>query len=114
MADPVSWLMIAKGWEVVDAGGEHVGKVDEVLGDKEADIWDGLTVSGEYVAAERVASIVDGQAVPDVGLALAEHLVDLADSLAALVDDLPAGLDQQPGDGVGHQTVCPSRIQTGP
>lgn len=61
MADPVSWLMIEKGWEVVDASGEHVGKVDEVLGDTEADIWDGLTVSGKYVAAEDVAQIVDGR-----------------------------------------------------
>src|SRR3954469_9695471 len=61
MADPVSWLMIEKGWDVVDAAGDRVGKVDEVLGDTEADIWDGLTVSGEYVAAERVSSIVDGR-----------------------------------------------------
>jgi hypothetical protein len=61
MADPVSWLMIEKGWEVVDPDGKRVGKVDEVLGDTEADIWDGLTVSGEYVAAEDVAEIVEGR-----------------------------------------------------
>jgi hypothetical protein len=61
MADPVSWLMIEPGWEVVDADGNRVGKVDEVLGDGEADIWDGLTVSGEYVAAEDVAQIVEGR-----------------------------------------------------
>ncbi|HEX4678663.1 MAG TPA: hypothetical protein VH210_05620 [Gaiellaceae bacterium] len=61
MADPVSWLMIERGWDVVDAGGNRIGKVDEVLGDGEADIWDGLTVSGEYVPAEDVAQIVEGQ-----------------------------------------------------
>ena len=61
MADPVSWLMIEKGWEVVDASGDRVGKVDEVLGDTGADIWDGLTVSGEYVPAEDVTEIVDGR-----------------------------------------------------
>jgi hypothetical protein len=61
MADPVSWLMIEHGWEVVDAEGKRVGKVDEVRGDEEADIWDGLTVSGEYVPAENVAEIVDGR-----------------------------------------------------
>jgi hypothetical protein len=61
MADPVSWLMIERGWEVVDANGTHVGKVDEVLGNEEADIWDGLTVSGEYVPAENVAQIVEGR-----------------------------------------------------
>jgi sporulation protein YlmC with PRC-barrel domain len=61
MPDPVSWLMIEKGWEVVDASGKRVGKVDDVLGDTEADIWDGLTVSGKYVPAEDVAEIVDGR-----------------------------------------------------
>lgn len=60
MTDPVSWLMIERGWEVVDARGTRIGKVDEVLGDKGTDIWDGLTVSGDYVPAENVASIVDG------------------------------------------------------
>jgi hypothetical protein len=59
MADPVSWLMIEPGWEVVGANGERIGKVDEVLGDFEADIWDGLTVDGKYVPAEQVASIVE-------------------------------------------------------
>ena len=61
MADPVSWLMIEPGWDVAGADGEKVGRVDAVLGDKERDIWDGLTVDGEYVAAERVAGIVDGR-----------------------------------------------------
>jgi hypothetical protein len=61
MADPVSWLMIAPGWDVVGPDGESVGRVDAVLGDPERDIWDGLTVSGEYVAAERVGAIVDGR-----------------------------------------------------
>jgi len=59
MADPVSWLLIEPGWEVVGANGERIGKVDEVLGDFEADIWDGLTVDGKYVPAEQVASIVE-------------------------------------------------------
>ncbi len=61
MADPVSWLLIEPGWQVVGPGGESVGRVDEVLGDRETDIWDGLTVSGGYVAAERVGEIVDGR-----------------------------------------------------
>jgi hypothetical protein len=61
MADPVSWLLIEPGWEVVDANGKRVGKVKEVLGEREADIWDGLTVDGDYVAAERVAGIVEGR-----------------------------------------------------
>lgn len=60
-ADPVSWLLIEPGWEVVGADGKRVGKVDEVLGNYDADIWDGLTVDGDYVAAERVGEIVEGR-----------------------------------------------------
>ena len=59
MADPVSWFLIEPGWEVVGANGERIGKVDEVLGDHESDIWDGLTVDGKYVPAEQVTSIVE-------------------------------------------------------
>ena len=61
MADPVSWLLIEPGWEVVDRDGNTVGKVDEVLGESDADIWDGLTVDGEYVPAEHVGTIVEGR-----------------------------------------------------
>ena len=53
--DPVSWLLVEPGWTVVDAHGEKVGKVDEVLGDEQIDIFHGLVVDGEEILAERVA-----------------------------------------------------------
>ena len=67
MTDPVSWLLIEPGWEVVDAKGESVGKVHEVVGDPERDIFDGLNVSEgllaetRYVAAEDVGEITEGR-----------------------------------------------------
>jgi uncharacterized protein YrrD len=66
VADPVSWLMIERGWKVADADGDEVGKVEETVGDSSADIFNGLTVSvglfarGRYVPAEQVASINEG------------------------------------------------------
>ena len=66
MADPVSWLMIERGWKVVDAEGEEVGEVEETVGDSNADIFNGLTIArgllsrGRYVAAEQVDEIVEG------------------------------------------------------
>ena len=59
--DPVSWLLIERGWKVVDANGEKVGKVDEVLGDEQTDIFHGLIVDGEEILAERVAEIREGE-----------------------------------------------------
>ena len=59
--DPVSWLMVERGWTVVDAHGEKVGKVDEVLGDEQIDIFHGLLVDGHEILAERVAEIYEGE-----------------------------------------------------
>ena len=60
MDDPVSWLMIEPGWRVVSSDGTDVGRVDEVTGDSEHDIFDGLSVSKKYVPAEQVGEITGG------------------------------------------------------
>jgi rRNA processing protein Gar1 len=59
--DPVSWLLVEPGWTVVDAEGSKVGKVDEVLGDEQTDIFHGLVVGGETILAERVGQIREGE-----------------------------------------------------
>ena len=70
-ADPVSYLLIERGWEVVASDGDRVGDVDEVLADMNADIFDGLTVdqgltkTPRYVPSERVAQILEGRVVLD-------------------------------------------------
>jgi hypothetical protein len=61
MSDPVSWLMIERGWKVVGPSGKKVGKVDEVLGDESVDIFHGLLVGGEEILAERVGEIREGE-----------------------------------------------------
>ena len=67
MPDPVSWMVIEQGWSVVDADGHDLGRVDEVLGDEGADIFNGLQVltgtfgTPTYVPAERVGEIVEGR-----------------------------------------------------
>ena len=59
--DPVSWLMVEPGWAVVNAQGKKIGKVEEVLGDEQVDIFHGLLVGGEKILAERVAEITEGE-----------------------------------------------------
>jgi uncharacterized protein YrrD len=72
-ADPVSWLVIEPGWQVVAKDGDELGKVHEVIGDSSKDIFNGLAVSpgllksSRYVAAERVLRIVEGRVELDVG-----------------------------------------------
>ena len=66
-ADPVSWKVIEPGWSVVAADGEELGTVHEVLGDSNADIFNGLSVSpgllrsSRYVESEQVEEIVEGR-----------------------------------------------------
>jgi hypothetical protein len=66
-ADPVSWLQIEQGWNVVGSDGAPVGSVVSVAGDKQEDIFDGLAISlGEssplrYVPGERVGLIFPGK-----------------------------------------------------
>ena len=72
MADPVAWLVIETGWEVVGSDGERLGEVQEVIGDTNADIFDGLSVSTgllkkpKYVPSERVGEIVEGRVTLDL------------------------------------------------
>jgi uncharacterized protein YrrD len=66
MPDPTSWTVIEHGWTVVDADGDEVGTIHEVLGDSSADIFNGLVVhSGllakKYVPSELVGDIVEGR-----------------------------------------------------
>jgi uncharacterized protein (UPF0248 family) len=67
--DPVSWKVVERGWRVVDESGEEIGRVDEITGDPEADIFDGVEISHgllakpEYVPSERVVEIREGEVV---------------------------------------------------
>jgi PRC-barrel domain protein len=67
MADPVAWNVVERGWAVAASDGDEVGKVDQVLGDPEADIFDGLSVGAgavldrpRYVPSEQVGAIEVG------------------------------------------------------
>ena len=80
MADPVSWLVIERGWEVASADGAKLGHVEDVVGDTGKDIFNGLVVTpgllrgNRYVPAERVAVIVEGRVELDLAADAFEHL----------------------------------------
>jgi uncharacterized protein YrrD len=56
-----------KGWRVFSADGTDIGKVADIRGEIEADIFHGITVKRgllgkpEYVSADRVAQIFEGE-----------------------------------------------------
>ena len=67
MPDPVAWKAVEKGWPVYDREGEEVGRIEEIAGDENADIFDGFATKANavgalrYVPAEIVANIAVGE-----------------------------------------------------
>jgi hypothetical protein len=67
MSTPVSWLLIEPGWTVEAADGSELGRVEEVTGDSNVDVFDGITVGSSlfarprYVPSERVGEIIEGR-----------------------------------------------------
>ncbi len=102
MGDPVSWLMIRPGWKVYGSDGTEVGQVDEVAGDENVDIFDGLAVAAsalakpKYVPAESVTTITEGR----VNLSLSS--ADFAETSEFLEPATSAEIE--PGDhhGIGE------------
>jgi hypothetical protein len=81
MADPVAWTVVERGWAVVASDGNEVGKIDEVLGDPEADIFDGFAVGvgavldrPRYVPSEIVGAIEEGTVHLTIGADAYGHL----------------------------------------
>lgn len=80
MSDPVSWLLIEKGWLVVGSDDKELGKVHEVIGDSNKDIFNGLAVTpgmlraARYVPAERVRGITEGRVELDFDAKVFERL----------------------------------------
>jgi hypothetical protein len=78
--DPVSWFVIEPGWKVVDAQGDEVGSVDEVAGDSNDDIFNGLSISTHrlgkprYVPSEQVGAITEGRVHLKLSKDQVEHL----------------------------------------
>jgi len=81
--DPVAWLVVEPGWKVVDADGNEVGRVEEVIGDPNADIFSGLLISTglfsghRHVEAEQVGRITEGRV----------HLTLTRDQVKQLTDE---------------------------
>lgn len=66
----VSWSLVEPGWRVFGSDGRELGSVDEVLGDRDEDVFEGLSVLGglgdrsHFVDAAQIASIAsDGSIV---------------------------------------------------
>ena len=88
--DPVSWLVIESGWDVVGSDGGEIGKVDEIVGDDTEDIFNGLAIASglfdkvRYVPSELVGEIVEGRVQLTITAAAAETLDEYEEPPASI------------------------------
>ena len=61
--EPVAWTALEEGTPIVASGGEEIGRVTEVVGDLQKDIFSGVTFkhglldSHHFIPADAIASI---------------------------------------------------------
>ena len=85
----VSWKTVETGAAVVTVDGREVGRLREVVGDKETDIFDGLVVRAaalkgdRYIASERVLRIWPHRIEVDLGAEEARNLAEYTPPAAA-------------------------------
>jgi uncharacterized protein YrrD len=60
---PIAWLALEKGTPVLDAGGDEIGKVSEIVADEQKDIFSGIRWrhgilgSQHYVPADLIETL---------------------------------------------------------
>jgi hypothetical protein len=112
-SEPVAWRVIEQGWSVLDADGGEVGRVDQVVGDREADIFDGLTIGdggtvltrARYVPSEHVARIRRGEVALDLSAddaaKLEPYVEPVAEPLADLAPEKESSAQRGPRGNLG-------------
>jgi len=76
----LSWLVIEPGWSVVSSDGFEIGHVEQVVGDSDEDIFNGLSISlsffdeSRYVPSEKVGRIYEGRVELGLTTDEAKHL----------------------------------------
>lgn len=77
---PIAWLALEPGTSILTSDGEQVGKVDEVIADREKDIFSGITFkpgwldAAVFVPAEKIESLTEGSVRLSLTASEAEQL----------------------------------------
>lgn len=101
LGDPISYLVLPDGVDVLSCDGQKVGTVEHVLADSSSDTFDGVIVDmragpggHRFADADQVASIHERGMVLTVDAAAAERLPEPSPN--------PATMEVDPGDDVPH------------
>jgi C-terminal processing protease CtpA/Prc len=106
LGDPISYLVLADGTSVLSSDGHELGRVEHVLADPDADVFDGVIVDmragpggHRFADAEQIASMHERGIVLTLDARAAERLPEPRENPAALGagpdDVVPDGLDDK-------------------
>jgi uncharacterized protein YrrD len=91
LGQPTSYLTLAKGGAVYSCDGEKVGRVEHVLADPEADVFDGIVVDTSvlpgghrFCDAEQIEEIFERGVLLKLDWAAAERLPEPSANPAAM------------------------------
>jgi hypothetical protein len=98
---PISWKVLEAGAPVRSRDGEDMGKVTHVLGDPEADIFDGLVVrtglGHRFVDARQVEAIHEHEVLLTLDARECERLPEPSENPAEMSAD-PSDTDPRAGE----------------
>jgi hypothetical protein len=106
LGDPASYLTLEKGARVLTSDGEEIGRVEHVLADPDADVFDGLIIDSRpgpgghrFADAPLVAEIYENAVVLTVDAQAAQQLPEPRANPATL----EAEPDDTEPDGLGDK-----------
>jgi hypothetical protein len=100
----LAWTDVQEGWRVLASDGSDVGKVEQAVGDRESDIFEGFEVDVEVMGPDRFVSF--------------EHVVGIAeghirlDLTPAPVRELPEQHEQPSLELSGEKASLNDRLRT--
>jgi uncharacterized protein YrrD len=77
---PISWLALETGTPIVSSDGEQIGKVSDVVADRQKDIFSGITFkpglldTPVFVPADNIGDLTDNEVTLTISAADAEGL----------------------------------------
>lgn len=77
---PIAWLALDEGTPILTSDGDQIGKVSEVIADREKDIFSGITFkpglldSARFVPADKIEGLTEGSVTLSITAAEAEKL----------------------------------------
>jgi hypothetical protein len=94
LGNPISYLVLADGTPVLASDGQEVGRVEHVLADPDADVFDGVIVDmragpggHRFADADQVAAIYERGVLLSLDASAAEALPEPAENPATMSAD---------------------------